>query len=452
MEPVSDLTEKYYRLYLDNISRIESASSPLLNNNRGKAIEQFKQWGIPSRKNEAYKYIDLSTFFRYDYESYLVPTEEQLSKASQFVCDVDDLDAESLIILNGYFPDTRKGMYHFPGGAVAGSLNRAASEYKTLVENHFGRYIKAENDGLIHLNSAMASDGLFIYVPENKLMAKPAQVINIVEADRDVFNQRRNLIIIGNNASFTLIVCDHTLAPGRFLTNTVTEIFVGDNARFDLIRLQNEHNSSFKITSTFIHQKENSTVTSCNITLHGGLVRNNTHHYLAGKGAQCDSYGLYFTDKWQQVDNYVNVEHLVPDCTSNQLFKGVLDDMSIGAFNGRIYVSPGAQKTSAYQKNNTILLSTDARMYTRPQLEIYADDVKCSHGATVGSMDDDAMFYLRSRGISNTEARLMLMTAFAEEVIDNIRIEALRQRISDLVESRLRGELTRCTSCIVKCS
>jgi Fe-S cluster assembly protein SufD len=215
--------------------------------------------------------------------------------------------------------------------------------------------------------------------------------------------------------------------------------------------VQNEHNAACKITHTFIHQEKNSLTSSNNITLHGGLIRNSTCHYLGGEGAESFSYGLFLTDKWQHVDNYVNVEHAFPHCTSNQLFKGVLDDMSTGAFNGRILVQPGAQKTLAYQRNNNILLTDDAKMDTKPQLEIFADDVKCSHGATIGQLDGDALFYLQSRGINKREARLMLMFGFAHEVIQNIKIEALRERMDNLVMQRLKGELSRCASCMVKC-
>jgi Fe-S cluster assembly protein SufD len=297
----------------------------------------------------------------------------------------------------------------------------------------------------------MASDGLFIFIPEGVNMTRPVQVVNLVQADNDTFNQPRNLIIAEKNSKFSIIICDHTLAPQKFLTNAVTEVFVGENAHFDIIRVQNEHNNACKITNTFIHQEKNSVTSSNNITLHGGLIRNNTYHYLGGEGAESYSYGLFLADKWQHIDNFVNVDHAFPHCTSNQLFKGVLDDMSTGAFNGRILVRPDAQGTFAYQKNNNILLTDDAKMDTKPQLEIFADDVKCSHGATIGQLDDDALFYLQSRGINKREARLMLMFGFAHEVIQNIKIEALRERMDNLVMQRLKGELSRCASCLVKC-
>jgi len=283
------------------------------------------------------------------------------------------------------------------------------------------------------------------------MLKKPVQVVNLVDSEEDTFNQHRNLIIVEENAEFTLIICDHTLSPRKFLTNAVSEIYVGENSHFNIIRVQNEHNNACKITHTFIHQERNSQASSNNITLHGGLVRNSTYHFLGGEGAECNSFGLFLADKWQHVDNFVNVDHAFPNCTSNQLFKGVLDEMSTGAFNGRIYVAPDAQGTLAYQKNNNILLTDDAKMDTKPQLEIYADDVKCSHGATIGQLDDNALFYMQSRGIDKRQARLMLMFGFAHEVIQNIQVEALRERMDNLVMQRLKGELSRCASCLVKC-
>jgi len=330
-------------------------------------------------------------------------------------------------------------------------MTEAAGKFEDLIRKHYNKYINGNSDGLVHLNTAMASDGVFIYIPEGVVLNKPIQIINLVQSDEDIFCQHRSLIVAEKNSNATVIICDHTLSPNKFLTNGVTEIFVGENAHFEIIRVQNEHNNAGKITHTFMHQERNSFASSNNITLHGGLVRNSTHHFLGGEGAECNSYGLYLADKWQHVDNFVNVDHAFPNCTSNQLFKGVLDDMATGAFNGRIYVHRDAQGTVAYQKNNNILLTDDARMDTKPQLEIYADDVKCSHGATVGQLDDDALFYLQSRGINKREARLMLMFGFAHEVIQNIKVEALRDRMDNLVMQRLKGELSRCAFCMVKC-
>jgi Fe-S cluster assembly protein SufD len=444
-------SERYYRLYKEQIGIISENSSPYINSFREAAIEKFNRLGIPTRKDEAYKYTNLDTFFNHEFGSYFMPSKSDFVMAEEFRCDIADLDTHGLVLLNGFYPTINGNFQQLPGGIWIGSLNAAANKFSSLVEKHYGRYADSETDGLLHLNTAMASDGVFIYVPENSILKKPIQIVNLVHSDVDIFNQHRNLIIVEKNADITLIICDHTLSPQRFLTNAVTEIYVGENAHFDIIRVQNEHNNAGKLTHTFIHQEQNSSASSNNITLHGGLVRNSTYHYLGGEGAGSYSYGLYLADKWQHIDNFVNVDHAFPNCTSNQLFKGVLDDMSTGAFNGRIYVHKDAQGTLAYQKNNNILLTDDAKMDSKPQLEIYADDVKCSHGATVGQLDEDALFYLQSRGINKRDARLMLMFGFAHEVIQNIKVEALRERMDNLVMQRLKGELSRCASCMVKC-
>lgn len=448
---MSEISERYFNLCKDNIKKIKENSTPFINSFRDEAIENFSLLGLPDKKNESYRYTNLNVFFDHDYRNYFTPSEADFKEAEEFRCDVANLDTHGIVLLNGFYPTIYDKIRKLHGGIQVGSLNEASKTSGSLIEQHYGKYVNGNSDGLVHLNSAMASDGVFIYVPEGVELSKPIQVVNLVKSDGDIFNQHRNLIIVEKNADATLIICDHTLSPGKFLTNAVTEVYVGENAHFNIIRVQNEHNNAGKITHTFIHQERNSTASSNNITLHGGLVRNSTHHHLGGEGAQSNSYGLYLADKWQHVDNYVSVDHLFPNCTSNQLFKGVIDDMATGAFNGRIYVHQDAQGTLAYQKNNSILLTDDAKMDTKPQLEIYANDVKCSHGATVGQLDEDALFYLRSRGIEKREARLMLMFGFAHEVIQNIRVEALRERIDGLVMQRLRGELSRCASCMVKC-
>lgn len=451
MSGQTERSERFLNLYKENIGKISENSSPYINSFREEAIEKFRQSGIPTRKNESYKYTNLDTFFNHDFRTYFMPTGPDFVKAEEFRCDVTDLDTHGVVLLNGFYPTINDKLRELPGGIWIGSMNEASVKFGDIIKRHYGKYVNGNSDGLVHLNTAMASDGVFIFVPEGVVLKKPIQIVNLVQSEEDIFNQHRNLIIVEKNADVTLIICDHTLSPQKFLTNAVTEVYVGENAHFDIIRVQNEHNNAAKITHTFIHQERNSRASSNNITLHGGLVRNSTHHYLGGEGAECNSYGLYLADKFQHVDNYVNVDHAFPNCTSSQLFKGVLDDMATGAFNGRIYVHKDAQGTLAYQKNNNILLTDDAKMDTKPQLEIYADDVKCSHGATVGQLDDNALFYLRSRGIDKRQARLMLMFGFAHEVIQNIKVEALRERMDNLVMQRLKGELSRCASCMVKC-
>ncbi len=426
-------------------------SPEVFNRYREAAFSEFLRLGIPDRKNEAYKYTNLEKSFGYKYERYFSPKPDDFREAERFHCEVEDLDVWNMVLLNGFFPREEEGLAMLPGGIWVGSMKAAARQFPSLVEKHYNKYIQGENDGLIPLNTALATGGLFLYAPKNTVYTKPIQIVNLLQTHQDMFAQDRNLIIVEEGAQMSLMVCDHAISPQHYLINTVTEVYVGSNARFEIIRIQNQHNDSGKITHTFIHQERDSYSSSNNITLHGGLVRNATWHKLNGENAEANSYGLFLADRQQHIANFVKVDHVAPNCNSNQLFKGVLDDNASGAFNGRIMVHKDAQKTNAFQSNNNIILSETASMDTKPQLEIYADDVKCSHGATVGQLDENALFYLRSRGIDAREARLMLMFGFAHDVIKNINIEALRERIDNLVLQRLRGELSRCASCAIKC-
>jgi Fe-S cluster assembly protein SufD len=263
--------------------------------------------------------------------------------------------------------------------------------------------------------------------------------------------QHRNLFIAEENSSVEVVVCEHTLNDRDFLTNSATEVSVAENAQFNYSRIQNQSNKTSMVTNICFDQKANSKVNINTVTLHGGLTRNNIFSKLDGEGAENTISGFFYCDEQQHVDYYTQVDHIKPNCQSNQLIKGVLDGEATGAFNGKIHVYRDAQKTMAYQRNNNILLNSAARMNSKPTLEIYADDVKCSHGATVGQLDEDALFYMRSRGIGNEESRLLLMSAFAHEVINNIKIAPLRERIEDLIDKRLRGELSRCHNCAIHC-
>lgn len=451
MDKKEEIKQKFETLYKENQKRLRESSTDFINSFRDEAMAQFMEMGIPDKKNESYRYTNLEPWFRSDYSSFFIPDEANLKIASNFRCEVDDLDVHELILVNGFYPSSNGSLAELENGIWVGSLSSASVKFKDIFEKHYGKYAQNGNDGLIPLNTALASDGMFVYVPSGTHLDKPIQIVNLVQSEVDTFVQHRNLFVIEDNSDIEFIVCDHALSPQKFLTNAVTEVYIGKNSKFDILRIQNEHNNAAKLTHTFIHQERDSRASSNNVSLNGGLVRNSTYHRLAGEGAESNAYGLYLTDRWQHVDNFVRIEHMAPNCTSKQLFKGVLDDYSTGAFNGAIKVYQIAQGTRAYQSNNNILLTDDARMDTKPQLEIYADDVKCSHGATVGQLNEEAMFYLRSRGIDKDEARLMLMFGFAHEVANTIKADALKDRIDGLILQRLKGELSRCTTCAINC-
>jgi Fe-S cluster assembly protein SufD len=443
--------QKFIEIYQDNIDTLKNDAPEYINIDRQKAFELFKNIGIPDKKNENYKYTDLNKEFDNGYKMYLSPKNIKFQINDIFRCDVPEINTKVILLLNGWYYDRENLITELPGGAIIGSFQKAAELYPDLVKKHFAQYADMEKEGMVALNTAFVKDGIFLYVPKDVLIEKPIQIINLLMDEEEGFTQHRNLFILEEGSQASVVVCDHTLSTPNFLTNSVSEIFVGQNAGFDYSRMQNEHNGSKQVSHLYFHQERDSRVNANTITLHGGLVRNNVHVLLNGEGCENNTYGLYLTDKGQHIDNYVFMDHAFPNCISNQLFKGVLDDFATGAFNGKVLVRKDAQKTKAFQANNNILLTDDADINTKPQLEIYADDVKCSHGATVGQLDEDAMFYLRARGIPKKEAKLLLMYAFANDVIKAIQVPALQDRIQDLVDKRLRGELSRCNSCQMHC-
>jgi Fe-S cluster assembly protein SufD len=443
-------TNIFSELYNQNKGLLNVDIPTYLTELREKAITSFSTKGLPGKKDEQYKYTFLEPYFYNGYKKYISPKTISFDISEIFKCDVPSLDTHMAILLNGFYYNQKTPLRTLSNGIILGSLHAAIKEYPEIVEKYLAKQALV-SDSFIALNTALSNDGFFLFAPKNAILDKPIQIINVLLSDEELMVQHRNLFIMEPGSDVKIVVCDHTLSPHKFLTNAVTEIEVGENASFDYYKVQNEHNDSVQVSHTFIHQQANSNVQSTVITLHGGLVRNNLSIKLDGEGSECKAYGLYFTDKTQHIDNFVFIDHAKPNCTSNQLYKGILDEQSMGAFTGRILVERDSQKTLAYQKNSNLLLTSDARMNTKPQLEIYADDVKCSHGATVGQLDEDALFYIRSRGISEQEARLLLQYAFADEVLKEIKIDPLQIRMNELIDKRLRGELSRCNNCAMHC-
>jgi len=445
--------DKYLELYQQNREQIGRDAPDFLNELRDRALTSFQQAGFPGRKEERYKYTHLEPVFDGELTFDFQPRPIYFDEADIFRCDVPMLDSTVLTVLNGFFHNPGgETLIRLDNGIIYGSLREAMVQHPALVKQYLGKNATLNDEPFVSLNTAFSRDGVFLYVPKEVRMERPIQIINLLLSDRSQMVQHRNLVIVEPNAVAQVIICDHTLSPHMFLTNSVTEAFIEENALLDVLRLQNEHNNSCQVTNTWISQERDSRCEHSTITLHGGIVRNNLRINLQGEGAETSALGLFTIDKMQHVDNFTVIDHLKPHCTSNQHYKGILDDNSTGAFSGMIHVYPDAQKTEAFQTNNNILLSDTARMHSKPRLEIYADDVKCSHGATVGQLDEDAMFYLQSRGIPKAESRLMLMDAFTWDVISKIKQPSLQERITDLVGKRLRGELSRCNNCAMHCA
>lgn len=447
----ADLTLKYIAQYNEVKELLFKDSSDIINVRRRKAFQDFVEQGIPTRKNENYKYTNLHPHFAEDYKFVISKEETDANLTEIFRCNVPQLNTHLNLIFNGWFYDKNVKTGKLPKGVILDSLANMAKSSPELLQKYYGNTADTETDAMVALNTAFAKDGYFLYVPKNVIFENPIQIINLLKSEFNTFSTQRNLIIIEAGASAQLILCDHTLNSNRYLSNSVTEIFVEENANLDYYTVQNQHNNSSSINSVFIQQEQNSNVTTHTVSLHGGVIRNNLKIKINGENAEANMFGIAFLDKNQHIDNATQVIHAKPHCQSNQIYKYVLDNKSTGAFSGRIHVARDAQKTNAFQRNNNLLLTDTATMQTKPQLIIDADDVKCSHGATVGQIDEEALFYLRARGIEEDKARMMMMNAFAHEVVQQIKVEALRERIDELIEKRLNGEIALCHECDYNC-
>ncbi len=450
-QTVQIIDKQFTDWYKDKQDGLIAGSNPVFNAYRAEAINCFKTLGVPGKKNENYKYSNLKELFNVPYHRYLEPRKIIFSIEDIFSCDIPELDTDLLTLVNGYYHDDQPELKKLSNGILMGSMAKAAVEYPDLMKRHYAKYADHKKDGMVALNTAFAQDGTFIYVPKSCSTKKPIQIVNILLSPEDLFVQHRNLVILEEGASAKVVVCDHSLSARNYLTNSVTEVYVGENASLDFTKVQNEHDDSRQVSSSFVFQERNSRVTFNTVSLHGGFIRNNLTATLNGEGAENTTQGLFFADKTQHIDNFTFIDHAVPNCLSRQNFKGIMDEHATGAFTGRILVRKDAQKTEAYQTNNNICMTDTARMHSKPQLEIYADDVKCSHGATVGQLDESALFYLQSRGIPCREARLLLMGAFGSEILKSVQVEPLKIRLEELVSQRLRGELSRCNSCPLHC-
>jgi len=446
-----ELALRFLARYREGEPLLKAASPEAMHLLREDALRTFMQAGIPDRKNENYKYTSLIPFLSADYHFVPAGNAGSFELTEAFKCDIPRLDTILLLVVNGWFHSVSLQGNQLPEGVLIGSLAEMACKHPELVNSRYGQLSTPGGDPMADLNTAWARDGYFIYVPRGVKLEKPVQVINILESDRDTFVTQRNLVIAEPEAELKLVVCDHTLNLNRYFANTVTEVFTGRNGSVDLCAVQNQHNLTAAVHAVYHHLERDAHLTTHAVTLHGGMVRNNLKVILDGENAEANMYGMAFLDRRQHVDNFLQVVHASPHCLSNQHYKNVLDDAASGAFSGRIHVVRDAQKTNAYQRNNSLLLTDKALMQAKPQLIIEADDVKCSHGATVGQIDENALFYLRSRGIEESQARLMLMNAFSYEVVQQIRIEPLRDRISELVDKRLRGDVGRCHECAYQC-
>ncbi len=414
------------------------------------AISFFNANGLPSQKLEEWRNINFDAIFN---DNFVFPETQDLSGGNLHLkCNIPNLDTKRLPLLNGSYNGEGKPLEILENGVIMGSLKEAMKQFPDLVKEYFGAYSSCNQNGFLALNTALAIEGIFIYIPKNVSMEQPLQILNVINSSRNLFIQTRNLIILEENSRLKLIQCDDSYNQQKSFSNHVTEIFVRENAFLEHCKLQNLNDESGLLNLNYWQLEQNAQMATYAVTLNGGLIRNHTDIALKGNRSNAQVNGLYLMDKNQKINNYVFIDHAVPDCQSKELFKGILDENAQGVFNGHILVRKNASGTQAFQNNKNLLLTSKSKIITKPFLEIYNDDVKCSHGAATGQLDENALFYLRSRGISEHMARTLLMQAFCDEVISKISIESLRNRLKNIIQKRLRGELSICEQCSLHCS
>lgn len=439
--------KQYVDLYAHARAVIFQHGSPVMNGVRDAAFEDFKRLGFPSRKVERYRYTDMAALFAPNYGLNLNRLDIPVKPNEAFKCSVPNLSTSLYFIVNDAFHAKALPKATLPEGVIVDSLRKVADTHPQLVSKYYAQLAETKEDAITALNTMLAQDGLFIYVPKRVKIDRAVQVVNLLRSDVDLMVNRRVLIVLDEGAEAKFLFCDHTMDDRRFLATQVIEAYVGENASLDLYCMEETHGRNTRVSNVYVEQQANSRFNHNVLTLHNGITRNQLNLAFRGEGASCCCNGCVIADKKQHVDNNTFIRHAVPHCESRELYKYVLDDQATGAFAGRVLVEKGAQKTNSEMRNQNLCTTKQARMYTQPELEIYADDVKCGHGATVGQLNDQAMFYMRQRGISEREAKLLLEFAFINEVVDSMRLAPLKDRLHYLVEKRFRGELDKCAGC-----
>lgn len=403
---------------------------------RKSALDEFNKAGLPTTRHEEWKYTNLKNIISKDFQTTCVDVKDAAKLLDASI--LNNIKANRLVFVNGSFYAGLSIILETDKSILLSNIASARKAYTSIFEKHFGKYAKVEGEGLNAMNTALLSDGAFIYVPSGKVLQHPVLITNIVDASElNVLNQPRNLIVVEKNASAKIIENYISTGSNASFTNVVNEIFVDENASLEHYRVQRCGGESYQNNYTQIFQNANTNINQVTLTLNGTLVRNNLHFFMNGENCNSLLYGLYVTEGKNHVDNHTRVDHAKPNCFSDEKYKGILKDKSTAVFNGKIMVHLDAQKTNAYQRNQNILLSEEATVNTKPQLEIFADDVKCTHGATVGQLDEEPLFYMRSRGISEAEARRMLLNAFADDIAEKIKIPELVQILEEEIERML---------------
>ena len=401
---------------------------------RKEAISYLSDVSFPTTKDENWKYTNISPVISYPFKLY-GNTELEKSKISPYVFDYENWNL--LVYVNGVYSSLLSKIKN-DSSILVSDLSTHDLKWNAIINKYFFKIASKKQEPFTVLNTAFCDHGALVFIPDNKIVQNPLQILNIV-TEKGIMMHPRNLIIVGKNSHVQVVESYFsTVDKINYFTNSVNEFCLEENAHLQHYKIQNESEQAFQINSTFIRQEKRSVYTSFNVDLGGKLTRNNISVLLNDEHTETNLYGLFVADNSQQIDNYSEIDHAHPNCFSNEIYKGILNGASKGVFNGKIIVRKDAQKTNAFQQNNNLVLSDDASMNTKPQLEIFADDVKCSHGATIGQLDEETLFYLRSRGLSLDNAKSILQHAFLSDVTSKIKVDIIKQKIDLLILEKFK--------------
>lgn len=429
-----DLKDKLLSSYIALEEKFDNDST--LHEVRNQAIKNFETKGFPTKKEETWKYTSLNSILKNDF-SVFPKHENAIEFPAVKKYFLHEVDTYKLVFIDGKFSSFLSSTTHEGIDVCLLSSVLTKPKYRLVLETYFNQVAK-KDESLTSLNTAFAQEGAFINIPKSKVADKPIEIIYFSTGTEDAMMvQPRNLIVVGENAHVQIIERHQSLNENPVLTNSVTEIFAQKRANVDYYKIQNDVQTANLIDNTYISQKQESRVSVHTFSFGGNMTRNNLNFYHFGERIDSTLKGITIIGDKQHVDHFTLVHHAQPNCESHQDYKGIFGDNSTGVFNGKIYVEKEAQKTNAFQQNNNILISEKATINAKPQLEIFADDVKCSHGCTIGQLDESAMFYMQQRGIPKKEARALLMYAFSNEVISSIKIPELKQRITKIIATKL---------------
>jgi Fe-S cluster assembly protein SufD len=435
MDKTIEIKDWYISNFAEFEKRLNGGKENPIHQKRKEALSNFSRLEFPTIKDEEWKYTSIAPLLKYNF----IPSLEKKNVSKEFIKSLlfDEMEHSLIVFINGRYSAENSVLLNLPGGVIVGSIADEIKKNNEVLLKHFGKYADHQNHIFTALSTAYTEDGALIYIPEGKIVEEPIHIIFITTAgDKKLLTQPRNLFVAEKSSQVTIIEHYACNEESTYFTNAVTEIVAEENTMVDHIKLQEESKKAFHIARMEVDQEKNSNFSSHLISTGADLTRNDFNARFNDEGGECILNGLYMIDGTQLFDAHTLMDHAKPHCNSHEHYKGILDDKSRGVFNGKVIVRQDAQKTNAFQENNNILLSDEALVNTKPQLEIFADDVKCSHGATIGQMDDEAKFYLKSRGIGEEASKAILLHAFASDVVTSIKIESVRNYIEKIITEK----------------